>query len=116
MESKKGFIWITTEKEAFHKYPGAPEEVSFLRNTHRHIFKFKVYISVDHNDRDIEFIMFKHFVEKILHDMGNDLNYNSCEMLSDYLYVEISKEYGGRDIRIEVSEDGENGVDMHYTT
>lgn len=111
----KNFIWITAQKEAFHKYPEAPEEVSFLRNEHRHIFHFKVSIQVEHNDRDIEFILFKRFVEKILDDMGDDLNYNSCEMMADYLHDEIVKDYEGRDMCIEVSEDKENGVNMYYT-
>ena len=114
MESKKGFIWITTQREMIHNYPEAPTEVEFLKHPHRHIFHFKVYISVDHNNRDIEFIMFKRFVESVLDELGNDLNFNSCEMVADYLYTKIDDKYGGRDIRIEVSEDGENGVDMYY--
>jgi len=40
------YIWITTQKAMFHKYPDAPDEVSFLRNEHRHMFHFKIYLEV----------------------------------------------------------------------
>jgi len=35
-------------------------------------------------------------------------------MMSDDLYGEIVKKYPGRDVRIEVSEDGENGSEIFY--
>ena len=43
------------------------------------------------------------------------LDYKSCEMISDDLYAEINKKYPNRDIEIEVSEDGENGSHTVYT-
>jgi len=57
-------IWVTFKKEGIHKYPAALEDpkledVSFLGYPHRHIFHFKVWIEVFHDDRDIEFIQFK---------------------------------------------------------
>ena len=54
----KKSIWVTFQKEGIHKYPDAPDEVEFLRYPHRHIFKFKVQIDVEHDDRDIEFFIF----------------------------------------------------------
>jgi len=108
------YIWITTQKEMFHKYPGAPDEVAFLRNLHRHIFKFKVYISVTHNDRDIEFIMFKRKVDEYINRMADDQKSRSCEMISDALNNAIVKDYPGRKVKIEVSEDGENGSYKKY--
>ena len=61
-------IWVRFEKEGIHKYPAALEDpkladVSFLGYPHRHIFHFRVSISVFHNDRDIEFIQFKRWLE-----------------------------------------------------
>jgi hypothetical protein len=35
----------------------------FLGYPHRHIFHFRVSIDVFHNDRDIEFIQFKRWLE-----------------------------------------------------
>jgi len=112
-------IWVTFRKEGLHKYPAALDDpklatgdeydVSFLGYVHRHIFHFKVGIEVFHDDRDIEFIQFKRWLEKLYSENTLQLNYKSCEMISDDLYAEINKKYPARDIEIEVSEDGENG-------
>jgi len=103
------FIWVTNQKELFHRYPDAPDEVSFLKNRHRHIFHFKTYIEVKHNDRDVEFIMFKKFIQSFLDNFKAILCDKSCEMISDDLYEVIKEKYPEREVRIEVSEDGENG-------
>jgi len=108
------FIWVKAQKEMIHNYPDAPDEVGFLRALHRHIFHFKVYIEIFHNDREIEFIMFKHEVEEWLEYVKQKLLKKSCEMMADYLYEKIKNKYPRRHIRIEVSEDGENGVLMDY--
>ena len=109
------YVWITTQKEMFHAYPMAPKGVEFLKSLHRHIFKFKVYIEVEHNDRDIEFILFKRFINGIINKMDTDLEIKSCEMISEYLYGYISTKYPKRDIKIEVSEDGENGSEYYFS-
>jgi 6-pyruvoyl-tetrahydropterin synthase len=106
------YIWITTQFEGFHNYENAPECVSFLKNIHRHIFKVKVWIEVNHNDRDIEFFMFKKYVNTII--SNNNLNNLSCEMIADCLYEQISNQYSNRKIKISVSEDGENGCEKEY--
>jgi len=108
------FIWVTAEKEMLHRYEDAPREVSFLRNEHRHNFKFKVYIEVKHNDREIEFILFQRFIKGLLFKMEKDAGNNSCEMMADYLYEQIKERYPKRKIIIEVSEDGENGCIKKY--
>lgn len=110
------FIWVTTQKEMLHRYPEAPEGVKYLKNLHRHLFKFKIYLEVKHDNRDIEFIKFKHEVNEILDRINRDLKRKSCEMLSNHLAYKISKKYPGRDIKIEVSEDGENGSEYYYTS
>ena len=117
-------IWITFRKEGIHKYPAALDDpklatgdeydVSFLGYPHRHIFHFKVGIEVFHDDRDIEFIQFKRWLEKLYSDKTLQLNFKSCEMISDDLYAEIIKRYPNRDVEIEVSEDGENGSHAYY--
>jgi len=114
------FIFVTFQKEGIHSYPDAPEGVEFLRHPHRHIFHFRVDIEVWNDDREIEFILFKRELEaqysretvglsKYLH-----LDYKSCEMLADDLAEYIREEYPGRDLKIEVSEDGENGAVTYY--
>lgn len=109
----ESYIWVTTQFEGFHKYPAAPDEVKFLRDSHRHIFHIKVWIQVFHDDRDIEFILFKRFVQSLL--KTNNFNFKSCEMISDDLHNMIANKYPNRKMRIEVSEDKENGSFKIYS-
>jgi len=106
------YIWITTQFAGVHSYIDAPEEVAFLRNEHRHIFHARVYIEIFHDDRDIEFILFKRFVESLI--IKSDFDYMSCEMISDELALKIKEKYTDRRIIIEISEDGENGSRKEY--
>ena len=117
-------IWVKFQKEGIHKYPAALEDpklatndeydVSFLGYPHRHIFHFKVSIEVFHDDRDIEFIQFKRWLEKLYATGTLELDYKSCEMISDDLYLQIRERYPERDVTIEVSEDNENGSITTY--
>lgn len=144
-------IWVTFQIEGVHKYPAAltdPKlatgdyyDVSFLGYPHRHIFHFRVWIDVYHNDRDIEFIQFKRWLlslyaasgslgtnlpdrsvshntdrTELARTAGLDLNNRSCEMIADDLYTKIADRYPGRSVWIEVSEDGENGCLIKYET
>ena len=117
-------IWVTFRKEGIHKYPAALNDpalatgdeydVSFLGYPHRHIFHFRVWINVTHNDRDIEFIQFKRWLEKLYNESTLTLDYKSCEMMSDELHAQIVAKYPNREVWIEVSEDGENGSFIKY--
>ena len=113
-------IWVTFQREGIHCYPAALEDpgladVSFLGNPHRHMFKFKVWIEVEHNDRDIEFIQFKRWLESLYADSTLDLDYKSCEMMSDELYEKITTMFPSRAITISISEDDENGSEIEYS-
>ena len=118
-------IWVTFRKEGIHKYPAAATDpalatgdeydVSFLGTPHRHISHFKVAIEVEHSDRAIEFIQFKRWLEK-LYEGTLQLDYKSCEMIAEDLYEQIATRYPGRDIEIDVAEDGENGAHMEFKT
>ena len=124
LENAKRMIWVTFRKEGIHKYPAALDDpalgpgdeydVSFLGYPHRHIFHFKVGITVTHNDRDIEFIQFKRWMEKLYADKTLELDYKSCEMMSDDLYQQITDKYPHREVHIDISEDGENGAHIEY--
>ena len=107
-------IWVTFQKEGIHKYPDAPDEVDFLRYPHRHMFHFKVQIEVYDNDRDIEFFIFKRWLESLYADDTLQLDYKSCEMMADDLAKQIKDKYPGRQLSIDVSEDGENGCHVEY--
>jgi hypothetical protein len=126
MDAAERKIWVTFRKEGIHCYPAAATDprlntageydVAFLANPHRHIFHFRVSIDVWHNDRDIEFIQFKRWLESLY--SGNSsvlaLDWKSCEMIADDLYIQIANRYPGRAVVIEVSEDGENGCCISY--
>jgi len=123
-KNAKRWIWVTFQKEGIHKYPAAltdpalatgdEYDVSFLGYPHRHMFHFRVAIKVTLNDRDIEFIQFKRWLENLYKDNVIELDYKSCEMMSDDLFDQIVAKYPGRDIKIEISQDGENGALVEY--
>jgi hypothetical protein len=111
---------VTFQQEMLHHYPQAATEsklegVRFLANTHRHILHFKVSIQQFHDDRDIEFIQFKRWLQSLYTSGVLEANYQSCEMISDQLANAIHDRYPGRELKIEVFEDGENGSVTHYT-
>jgi len=126
MQAADRKIWVTFRKEGVHRYPAAATDpalctageydVSFLANLHRHIFHFRVSIDVFSNDRDIEFIQFKRWCESLYNGSNTvlELDYKSCEMIADDLYIQIADRYPGRNVVIEVSEDGENGCSISY--
>ena len=124
MKHELNMIWVTFRKEGIHCYPAAataPElktgdmyDVSFLGTPHRHIFHFKVHIQVFHDDRDIEFIQFKRWLENCYNDGTLELNYKSCEMIARDLHATIAARYPGRKVWIDVSEDGENGCLLKF--
>jgi hypothetical protein len=124
MQHAQRKIWVTFQKEGMHRYPAAATDpalatgdeydVSFLANPHRHIFHFRVWADVVHNDRDIEFIQFKRWLENLYRDDTLQLDYKSCEMMADDLYIQIASRYPNRAVWIEVSEDGENGALIKY--
>ena len=126
MQSAERKIWVTFRKEGIHKYPAAATDpalatgdhydVSFLGFPHRHIFHFRVWIDVFHNNRDVEFIQFKRWLEALYHsDQATlSLDYKSCEMIADDLYLQIADRYPDRAVWIEVAEDGENGCLIKY--
>ena len=128
LKKGKSMIWVTFQKEGIHKYPAALEDpklatgdeydVSFLGYPHRHIFHFRVCIEVFHDDRDIEFIQFKRWLERLYtNDKSSGvlvLDYKSCEMICDELAEKINDKYPNRKLEITVSEDGENGATIQY--
>lgn len=119
MKSAVRKIWVNFQREGIHCYPAAATDpqladVSFLANPHRHIFHFNVALEVFHNDRDVEFIQFKRFLEGLYTDNTLQLDYKSCEMIADDLYLQIAQKYPRRNVWIDVSEDGENGCSIEY--
>lgn len=110
----KTTVFATIEVEGTHKWAGCPfDEVSYLRITHRHCFGIKCWKSVNHDDRDVEFIMLKHAVRHYLelkywNEQSRLLDFGmmSCEMIAKELIAEFGL------VKCSVNEDGENGAEV----
>lgn len=113
-------IEVSFTKEGIHKYPGAQhdpklatgdwDDVSFLGFPHRHIFHFYAKLEVFHNDREVEFIQFKRWLERLFDQGVMQADYKSCEMMAETMIETIHKQYPGRNIEVRVYEDDENGA------
>ena len=99
--------FVTTCFEGFHCWPDAPEAVGFLRDKHRHVFHVRVDVSVSHSDRDVEFILFKQQLDKDIQSIAEERDTStwSCES-----WCEAILDTYPSAIRVEVSEDNENGA------
>jgi hypothetical protein len=101
----KKFITIKTVYEATHNWPDCDiEEVSYLKNEHRHQFYITCSKEVNHNDRDIEIIQFKKAINEYLGSYGGKLGSISCEELAERLIKEFHLS------SCKVLEDNENGA------
>jgi len=104
---KKNII-IKTSFPATHHWPECPiEEVSFLRDEHRHVFYVTMKWRVDHNNRQIEFIQQKMRVDEHLESFyaNKSLGRVSCEDIAEALLKEFKANY------VSVFEDNENGAE-----
>lgn len=103
-------VFCTLQVEATHCWPGCPfDEVAYLRDPHRHIFYIKAHKKVNHDDRDVEFIMLKHSVAEFFKPYWDEqqklyvFGAMSCEMIARKLIDQFDL------CQCEVSEDNENG-------
>jgi hypothetical protein len=121
---KKTFVYCTFQKEAYHLFPGADKnplfatgdeyDVSHLASRHMHYFNFKVWVQVMHQNRQIEFIQLRRWIENLYLNKSLELNHQSCEMISDALYEKLIQKYPDMQIRIDISEEGINGSYTEY--
>lgn len=103
-------IILTTSFEATHHWPECPfEDVSFLKNEHRHIFHVIMKFNIAHNDRDIEFIRKKQEVNKFIQNNYSNrfLGTTSCEDIAETLLGKFAACY------VAVLEDNENGAEIY---
>lgn len=112
-------VFCKTKFEGVHCYPGAPDEVAYLRQPHRHMFGITVDIEVFGIDRELEFIMLKHkvdaWVRKHLNTSGVwEMETLSCEQVATQLMTYLKAQYNDltheRSFVVSVDEDGENGA------
>lgn len=108
------FVIVKLAVEGLHNWPAAREvfpEVGFLSDPHRHWFHIEAKKEVFHDDRDVEFIIFKRDILDYLHE-----KYYSFEIRA-HEFGPMSCEMIARDIlqnfectSVTVWEDGENGA------
>jgi hypothetical protein len=119
MTTQQTSIYVKTHFIGFHHWPGAPQEVSFLRNLHRHIFNVRVAVWVDHSNRDVEFFILKNKVTTIIGAKLLPLLVStpsmSCEMMAEFLLDCLRKTETYKVRSVEVNEDGENGAVLEVT-
>jgi hypothetical protein len=122
-------VYWTLQLEGFHNWKNCPiDEVDFLQSPHRHMFHFKCWKDVTHDDRDIEFIMMKRRVQAYLLDKyGESIKVDPdtellCGEFITLVFNSMSCEMIARDLinafglsKCEVSEDGENGAVLTYS-
>jgi hypothetical protein len=110
----KTTVIVKLQVEGAHYFAKAKElfpTVGFLADRHRHIFHIKLSKEVFHDDRDIEFIMFKRevkdYLELYYHDEVTgmlEFDNMSCEAIARELLEYFHCEW------VEVWEDDENGA------
>lgn len=120
----KRFIEVKFQKEGIHRYPAASEDpklatgdwddVSFLGSEHFHYFYFVVETEVFENDREIEFIQFRRWLERLYEGGTLKLVNQSCEMMAESLIEQINEKYPKRDINVSVYEDNINGARLSF--
>ncbi len=77
------------------------------------MFHVELQISVDHDDRDLEFIMVKRALDCFIAE-SEFFEGSSCEMIATDTILWAKKTYGlSRDAICSVFEDGENGAKVY---
>lgn len=105
------FIKVKNSFVGFHQYVDAPEEVSFLRQLHRHTFIVRSTVEVFHDNRELEFYLLQEDIEWFIvskYKEGNYIHIDSCEMFAEDILNFLANKYPNRSITVEVSEDDEN--------
>lgn len=102
----KYYVLVSFQFEGFHSWPQAPDEVAFLRDRHRHIFHVRAKKRVQHEDRDVEFILLKRELERCAQRLSPStlVQYWSCETWATHFVRTYDL------AECEVWEDKENGA------
>lgn len=121
MNGGKRSIHVKGQFEGFHSWPEAPDEVAFLRTEHRHMFHIDLWIEVKDDDRELEFILVERWLRGACRVFYQEMHFGagvtySCENIAQQICTGVGGKYGlDRSIKVEVSEDGENGGIYKWT-
>ena len=116
-------IRVTNQFDGLHCWPEAPEQVKFLRTLHRHQFCIYTEMEVKHDDRELEFFIFKETIDEIIEEQFGDarikdLGRISCEEIATTIHESLigRLEYlRDRSATISVFEDDENGAVVKFS-
>ena len=110
----KTYVIVRLQIDGEHKFPAAKElfpEVAFLSDPHRHMFHIEAKKEVFHDDRDVEFIMFKRDIQDFFKQMYYESEKRthvfgamSCEMIAKVVMNQFDCK------SVTVWEDLENGA------
>jgi hypothetical protein len=107
-------VWVTYTLSGFHHWEQAPEEVAYLRSSHRHLFGFRVEVEVSHSEREVEY----HQLQKEAIGLSYPIlaeaesSGSSCETMASQLYTRLEKA-GYSVYSVAVDEDGECGSTIY---
>ncbi len=110
-------VWITTQFAGFHMWTGAPAEISYLADMHRHIFKVRVEVLTKDGDEDrtVEFHTLKKATDFTCQALlrGENVTW-SCEEWAYAIGQALIESRSYPVVSVEVSEDGENGATVDW--
>ena len=107
-------VIVRLQIDGCHNFPAARElfpEVGFLADRHRHIFHIEAKKEVYHDDRDVEFIMFKRDIQDYFRQMYFNPETRTCEfgaMSCEMIATKVLKQFDC--VSVSVWEDLENGA------
>jgi 6-pyruvoyl-tetrahydropterin synthase len=113
-------VFARTRFVGFHQWKDAPPCFSYLGTPHRHEFHVEVTARVTKSNREVEFQDLKaklnYLLERDFHmHMQRSSTMKpppitlSCEDIARHLAEQLTKDFGFKISRVEVSEDGECG-------
>jgi hypothetical protein len=110
----KTSVIVRLQVDGMHNFPKAAElfpEVAFLADRHRHMFHIEAKKEVFHDDRDVEFLMFKRDITDFLKQIyykpetrTHEFGPMSCEMIAKQILNQFNC------TAVSVWEDLENGA------
>ena len=97
------YVRVRSQFTGWHKWTDAPDNVAFLRDFHRHVFKVELVVPVRHGDREVEFFTLQKQLDGFLaRNYAGRKFLESCEQIAENIGVNFQAH------EVTVSEDGEN--------
>jgi len=98
------YVRVRSQFVGWHKWKDAPDDVAFLRDFHRHVFKVELVVPVRHGDREVEFFTLQKQLDGFLaRNYAGRKFLESCEQIAENIGVNFLHSH-----EVTVSEDGEN--------